>query len=108
MRAAKIAASVLALLLVVVFSTVEISGATTPMPIRMWLMTSIAVTTFGAFALCIIERQIQIVKKLSDLFEMISELVDEKRANQKFDDLKQRFNRAPEGRDNIRALFTEE
>lgn len=108
MRAAKIAASVLALLLVVVFSTVEISGATTPMPIRMWLMTGIAVATFGAFALCIIERQIEIIQALSDLYAMIAELVDDKRANQKFDDLKRRFNRPPEGRDNVRALFTEE
>lgn len=107
MRAAKIAASILGIFLTVVFSTIELAGTDTPMPIRMWLMTAIAVTTFGAFALCIIERQLEIIKKLSDIHEMLTELVADKRAQRTFDDLKQRFNRPPEGRGNVRALFEE-
>jgi hypothetical protein len=111
MRAARSVIAIIGILIVVVFATIELASVSTPMPIRMWLMTAILLSLVGTVGLLVIERQCHIIKELSVLRGMILYLVTDTRSARTVEEFKRRFNSTKDGGDqntNVRHLFPEE
>lgn len=90
MHVCRLLAAIIGAILAIALATTEIvcvlTDASTPMPIRMWTLTIVALALLGPLGLAILER-------LDKNRELLTELVAKKRAEKELKDIQRRMQR---------------